>query len=144
MKWFTRSATRPPYSRLRGEDDMPDPGAELIRLVNDYATSQALWVAATLRLSDLLAAGPKSVDELAVATDSDAHTLYELMHGLANAGVFEEKPGRTFSATRLGDLLRSDRPVSFASWARFVGRPCDEDGWSELLQDVRRKRRAPR
>jgi hypothetical protein len=123
---------------------MPDPGAELIRLVNDYATSQALWLAATLRLSDLLAGGPKSVDDLAAATESDASTLYELMHGLANAGVFEEKPGRTFSATRLSELLRSDRPVSFASWARFVGRPCDEDGCAQLLQKVRRTRRAAR
>jgi hypothetical protein len=123
---------------------MPDPGAELIRLVNDYATSQALWVAATLRLSDLLAAGPKSVDELAAATDSDTHGLYELMHGLARAGVFEEKPGRMFSGTRLGDLLRSDRSVSFATWARFVGRPVDEDGWAQLLQKVQRTRRAGR
>jgi predicted transcriptional regulator len=123
---------------------MPDPGAELIRLVNDYATSQALYVAATLRLSDLLAGGAKSVDELAAATDSDAGTLYELMHGLANAGVFEEKPGRTFSGTRLSELLRSDRPVSFTSWARFVGRPCDEEAWAQLLQNVRRTRRATR
>jgi hypothetical protein len=101
-------------------------------------------LAATLRLSDLLAGGPKSVDDLAAATESDASTLYELMHGLANAGVFEEKPGRTFSTTRLSELLRSDRPVSFASWARFVGRPCDEDGCAQLLQKVRRTRRAAR
>lgn len=121
---------------------MPDPGAELIRLVNDYATSQALWVAATLRVSDLLAGGPRTVDELAAATDADAATLYELMHGLANAGVFEEKPGRTFSATRLSDLLRSDRQLSFTSWARFVGRPCDEQAWAQLLQKVRKTRRA--
>jgi hypothetical protein len=123
---------------------MPDPGAELIRLVNDYATSQALWVAATLRLSDLLAAGPRTVDELAAATDSDAPTLYDLMHGLANAGVFEEKPGRTFSGTRLSELLRSDRPVSYESWARFVGRPCDEQTGSQLLQSVRKPPRRPR
>jgi hypothetical protein len=123
---------------------MPDPGAELIRLVNDYATSQALWVAATLRISDLVAAGPKSVEELAAATDSDANTLYELLHGLANAGVFEEKPGRSFSGTRLSELLRSDRPVSFESWARFVGRPVDGSGWAPLLQKVRRARRPQR
>jgi hypothetical protein len=123
---------------------MADPGAQLIRLVNDYDTSHALWLAATLRLSDLLAAGPRSVDELAAAADADADGLYELMHRLANAGVFEEKPGRTFSATRLGDLLRSDRPVSFESWARFVGRPCDEDALRELLHKVRRRQRAAR
>jgi hypothetical protein len=122
---------------------MPDPGAELIRLVNDYATSEALWVAARLRLSDLLLTGPRSIDELAAATDSDAPTLYELMHGLANVGVFEEKPGRTFSGTRLSELLRSDGPISFESWARFVGRPCDGNGWGQLLQSVQKRRRAP-
>lgn len=121
---------------------MPDPGAELIRLVDDYQTSQALYVAATLRLSDLLAGGPKSARELAAATESHAPTLYTLMHALAGVGVFEEKPGQLFAATRLSDLLRSDRPLQFTHWARFVGRPCDGPGSFHLLQRVRTGRRS--
>jgi hypothetical protein len=121
---------------------MADPGAELIRLVNDYHTSQALYVAATLRLPDLLAAGPKGADDLAAATDSHAPSLYELLHGLAAVGVFEEKPEKVFSATRLSELLRSDRPLPFTHWARFVGRPCDGPASARLLQSVRTGRKA--
>jgi hypothetical protein len=117
---------------------MADPGAQLIRLVNDYPTSQALYVAATLRLPDLLATGAKTASELAAATDSHAGRLYELLHLLAEAGVFEEKPEQVFAATRVSELLRSDRPVPFTSWARFVGRPCDEPASSQLLQSVRK------
>ena len=116
---------------------MADPGAELIRLVNDYQTSQALYVAATLRLPDLLTDGPKGADDLAAATDSHAPSLYELLHGLAAVGVFEEKPEKVFAATRLSELLRSDRPVPFTRWARFVGRPCDGPASTRLLQSVR-------
>jgi hypothetical protein len=116
---------------------MADPGAELIRLVNDYQTSQALYVAATLRLPDLLAGGPKGADDLAAATDSHAASLYELLHELAAVGVFEEKPEKVFAATRLSELLRSDRPVPFTHWARFVGRPCDGPASARRLQNVR-------
>jgi hypothetical protein len=116
---------------------MADPGAQLIRLVDDYQTSQALYVAATLRLPDLLAAGPKRADDLAAATDSHAPSLYELMRSLAAVGVFEEKPDQVFAATRLSELLRSDRPQPFTHWARFVGRPCDGPAASRLLDHVR-------
>ena len=116
---------------------MADPGAQLIRLVDDYQTSQALYVAATLRLPDLLAAGPKRADDLAAATNSHAPSLYELMHTLATVGVFEEKPDQVFAATRLSELLRSDRPQPFTHWARFVGRPCDGPASSHLLHSVR-------
>jgi len=121
---------------------MADPGAQLIRLVDDYQTSQALYVAATLRLSDLLAAGPKRADDLAAATDSHAPSLYELMHTLAAVGVFEEKPDQVFAATRLSELLRSDRPLPFTHWARFVGRPCDGPASSRLLHRVRTGKKA--
>jgi len=116
---------------------MPDPGAQLIRLINEFPVSQALYVAAELGISDALADGPKSADELAAATASHAPTLYGMMHALAELGVFEEKPERMFAATRLSGLLRSDRQLPFAAWAEFVGRALPREAWRPLLDRVR-------
>ena len=53
-----------------------DASRELLhRLVTGYQVSQALHVAATLGLCDLLAHGPRSVAELAEAAGADARSL---------------------------------------------------------------------
>ena len=52
-----------------------DASRELLhRLVTGYQVSQALHVAATMGLCDLLADGPRSVAELAEAAGADARS----------------------------------------------------------------------
>ena len=46
---------------------VPDPSTELMRLINGYQVSQALHVAAKLRVADQLKDGPRSYDALAEA-----------------------------------------------------------------------------
>jgi Dimerisation domain len=50
-----------------------------LRMTNGYQVSQAIHVAATLGIADLLEDGPKSADELAEATGTHALTLYRLL-----------------------------------------------------------------
>jgi hypothetical protein len=113
------------------------PAAHLRRLVNGYQLSQALSVAATLGVADLLADGPRTSDELADATDSHPDALYRLLRALAGAGVLHEADGGRFSLTELGESLRADAPESVRGWAAFVGRPYYRAAWSELLHTVR-------
>jgi C-methyltransferase len=54
---------------------------ELLRMSSAAWLSQALGVAAELGIADLLADGPRSVDELARATSSHAPSLYRLLRG---------------------------------------------------------------
>ena len=54
---------------------------ELHRLVTGYQISQAVHVAATLGLCDLLAEGPGSVAALAEATGTDPCSLTRLLRG---------------------------------------------------------------
>jgi hypothetical protein len=110
--------------------------AELRRLVNGYQLSQALSVAATLGLADLLADGARVSDELAEATGSHPDALYRLLRALAGAGVLHEGDNRRFSLTELGEPLRRDAPESVHGWAAFVGRPYYRAAWSELLHAV--------
>jgi O-methyltransferase domain/Dimerisation domain len=116
--------------------DQP-PASELLRLVNGFRLSQAISVAATLGLADLLADGPRSADDLARATDCHPGALYRLLSALASAGVLHEQPERRFALTTLGAGLRSDAADSVAAWARYVGGPYTWLVWGNLLHSVR-------
>ena len=114
-----------------------DPAATLHRLVNGYQVSQALHVAATLRLADRIADGVNGNDELAAATASHPATLYRLLRALAAVGVFVERDGRRFELTPVGEHLRSDAVSSSQAWAAFIGRPYYWEAWSRLGDSVR-------
>jgi hypothetical protein len=113
------------------------PGATLGRLIVGFQVSQAIHVAATLGIADLLADGPRTSDELATATDSHAGSLYRLLRALASVGVFRENEGKRFALTPTGELLRSDVPGSLQGWAAFVGRPYFREAWSDLEHSIR-------
>ena len=50
----------------------PPPPATLLQMMTGYWVSQALYVAAKLGVADLLVDGPRSVDDLATATQAHA------------------------------------------------------------------------
>lgn len=110
---------------------------DIRRLVEGYQVSQALHVAATLGIADLLVGGARASDELAKATGTHATSLYRLMRALASVGVFRELDERRFELTPLGEHLRSDVPESVAGWAAFIGRPYYWQAWAALLHSVR-------
>ena len=60
-------------------------------MANGHQVSQAIHVAATLGLADLLGNGARTSDELAEATDSHPGALYRLLRALASVGVFREE-----------------------------------------------------
>lgn len=106
-------------------------------MIDGYQVSQAIYVAATLGLADLLKDGSRTSDELAVATQADPPTLYRLLRALATVGVLHEGDGRQFALTPLGEQLRADHPQSIRGWAAFVGRPYYWEAWGHLLESVR-------
>jgi len=113
-----------------------DPAETLRRLTIGYQVSQAVHVAASLGIADLLAEEACAVDELASSTGSHPDALYRLLRALASIGILREEPGRTFSLTEVGDCLRSDSPDSLAGWALYVGRPYYWNAWAHLLDSV--------
>ena len=113
------------------------PAATLMRLLAGAQVSQAIHVAATLGVADLLADGPRASEELAAETGAHAGSLYRLLRALASVGVFHEDEQRRFALTPLGELLRSDVPGSLHGWAAFVGRPYFRAAWSELEHSIR-------
>jgi hypothetical protein len=111
--------------------------AALLRLINGFRVSQALHAAVSLGVPDALADGPRSVEDLASETGSDAGTLYRLLRALAATGVLDEQAQRVFGLTQLGDGLRSDSPMSVAGWTAYIGRPYFWEAWAHLVDSVR-------
>jgi len=106
-------------------------------MLNSHFLVQALYVAATLGIADLLADGARTINELAEASASHAASLYRLLRMLARAGVFKEvEPGR-FELTPLAATLRTDTPDSVRDWALFIAAPPVWAAWSNLLHSVR-------
>jgi hypothetical protein len=106
-------------------------------MINGYQVSQAIYVAASLGIADLVKDGSRTSDELAAATETDPPTLYRLLRALAAVGVLHEEDGRRFSLAPVGEPLRSDHPQSIRGWAAFIGRPYHWEAWGHLLQSVR-------
>lgn len=118
-------------------DGPVDAADDLLRMVNAYRISQAIHVAAELRLSDLLAGEPLPVGDLAAAAGCHEESLYRLMRALSAAGVYEELPDGRFTTTAVGDELRSGTDRDLGSWARFIGRSNVWQAWGALDHTVR-------
>ena len=115
----------------------PSPRDTLLRMTNAFQVSQAIHVAATLGIVDLLEDGPRSADELAEATHTHAPTLYRMLRALASVGVFVEETDSRFGLTPLAEHLRTDATGSLRAWARLIGQPYFWSAWGHLLHSVR-------
>jgi len=114
---------------------MTAPQEQMSRMLTTYWVSQALYVAAKLKLADRLKDGPRTADELACATGTHATSLYRLLRGLASVGVFVEDDRQRFALTPLAECLRSDVPGS--QWAMAVMNGEEHYlSWGELLYSV--------
>jgi hypothetical protein len=74
------------------------PRRDLARLLDGYLTTQLLYVAASLGVADVLAGGPRTGGEIAVAVGADPDALTRVLRGLAAEDVLVEddqgRPGR--------------------------------------------------
>lgn len=113
------------------------PRDTLLRMTNAFQVSQAIHVAATLGIADLLEDGPRSADELAETTGTHAPTLYRLLRALASVGVFTEDDDDRFALTPLAEYLRTDSPDSLRAWAMQIGQRYFWTSWGHLLHGVR-------
>src|SRR5882762_6307719 len=122
-----------------GEDRLTarmDTFARLVGIVSASWMSQAACVAAELRIADLLAGGPKRVDELAKAAGCHAPSLARFMRALTSFEICVERNDGSFELTPMGSLLRADAPNSLRSWTIMCGKH-QWPVWGNLLHSVR-------
>src|SRR5579871_4220591 len=78
-----------PDAQTRPVEGMP-PHVQLIQMGVAIWQARALYAAAELGVADILADGPRSVDEVALRTGTHARSLFRLLRALASCGVLEE------------------------------------------------------
>lgn len=112
------------------------PVQRLMELVTGSWMAQAAYVAAELRLADLLAAGPLSLAQLADLTGANEPTLGRLLRALTTIDICRQHPDGSFQMTPMGSLLATDAPESLRAWTLWWGKHL-WPVWGQLLYSVR-------
>jgi hypothetical protein len=113
------------------------PEAFLTNVAFGALMTQALAVAAELKIADLLAENSKSVAELAAATGTHERALYRILRSLASAGIFAETEPQVFANTPYSEPLRSDAPNSVRNGMIFMGADWHWKVWGDALYSVK-------
>ena len=116
-------------------DDMAA-ARELLDLVNGSWIAQACYVAARLGIADLLAAGPRTAEDLAAATGSHAPALRRLLGALGSVDICHQRDDGAFEMTRIGRALQTDVPCSMRAWTLQWGGEAWRV-WANLLHSVK-------
>jgi Dimerisation domain len=124
-------------------DPVETPAATFMRLTNGYQLSQAIHVAAELRLADFIGSEPVAADEIAPRVGAHARSLYRLLRALSTIGIFCETNDKRFVGSPMSDLLRTEHAGSMWGWPANIGRPLHREMWGDLLHCVRTGQDAP-
>jgi hypothetical protein len=116
---------------------LPPPVDRLNQLLLGQFISRSIYLAADLRIADLLRDGALSLTELATQTGSNPDALYRVLRALAGIGVFEERPERHFANSELSTYLRRDVVGSLAPMASWLGDASGWTAWGRLDHSVR-------
>lgn len=122
-------------------DPTRDPSVEardrLLSFVRGYRISQAIYVATRLGIPDLLADGPREIDDLAHATGSHPPTLRRVLLFLAGVGVLEKVGPDRFALTPVAAALRTGVPGSLRPTVLLLLDESHWRPWGHLLHTVR-------
>jgi SAM-dependent methyltransferase len=108
----------------------------LLAMINANWMTQVIGVAAELRIADLLAAGVRQGDQLALAAACDPASLHRLLRALCSLGICAAEPDGAFALTPMGALLRADAQPCVRSWAIYTAL-CQWEVWGHLIDSVR-------
>ncbi len=92
--------------------------AELAELA-DYTFAFAVRAIGAIGVADHLRGGPLHIDELAARTECDRHALLRVMRALTTKSLFVEPQPLMFGLDAMGELLRTDHPLSMRWFFRL-------------------------
>jgi hypothetical protein len=107
----------------------------MLNMMTSYWISQAIYVAAKLGIADLVQNGPVRHETLAVASASDAPSLYRLLRALASVGIFAETSPGCFGLTPLAEVLSAVAPNSMRALALTYNEELYH-AWGDMLYSV--------
>ncbi len=111
--------------------------AALIEVIGGYMASQALALAAELKIADHIHNGVNTSAALAEATGSHEPSLHRLLRMLAAVGITTEPSPGVFGLSAVGDQLRSDSPDSLWAFTRFFTDQSLFTSWQNVGHTIR-------
>jgi O-methyltransferase domain/Dimerisation domain len=109
----------------------------LLDLVQGSVITQAISVAATLGIADVLGDGPLPAEEIAKRVGSAPEATYRLLRLLSGYSVFAVRPDGRFELTPMAGALREGALDSVRGMAILMGHPLLREEWGHLLETVR-------
>ncbi len=113
------------------------PRARLHQLLGGYRTTQLIYVAAKLGISDALQDGPKGLEEIARIVHAHAPSLHRVLRALVSLGLYALDGDGRYRLTEMGDALRAAAPDSMRPFAVTYGDPWWWNAYGHLLHSVR-------
>jgi len=122
---------------MKSEESVSRPVEAMRRFTElaDYIIPFTIRSISDLGVADHLKDGPKTVEALAQATDSNAQALHRALLALASKGIFAETTPGTFQLTPMAELLLSDHPQSLRDGYRMLH--ADIQAWSRFDYSLR-------
>jgi hypothetical protein len=110
------------------------PPEQLMKFIVSRWINKPIYVAAELGIADMLANGPRSIDELARESETHAPYLYRTLRALASVGIFSEKENGSFELTPMAELLKTGAMRSFAL---MFNSDWSDKAWGYFLHGVK-------
>lgn len=118
------------------QQKMVPPQIALLEIGTSFWQSQAVYVAARLKIADVLSEGSQSAQELAAKVEAHPDRLYRILRALASIGIFKELENGHFQNTALSEALRAGVPGSTRDFIIFQNEH-HWAHWGDLLNTVR-------
>jgi hypothetical protein len=109
----------------------------LLELIQGAVVTQAIHVAASLRVADALSDGSLTSTEIAERVGADPEAVHRLLRLLSGYSVFAQESDDRFKLTPMADALRADAPDSMRGIALLMGHPTLWEEWVHLVTSVR-------
>jgi O-methyltransferase domain/Dimerisation domain len=109
----------------------------LLFLTYGVRLTAVLYASTELNLADLLAGGPRTAEDLAAATGTNARSLARMLRTAASVGLFAEQRDGRWAITEVSEKLRTDLPDSLRNLILLAGHPMMWRSYGELLTSLR-------
>jgi hypothetical protein len=113
------------------------PQQVMMQLLFGKQLTYSLSGVARLGAADHMDGKAKPIDDIAAKAGAHADSLYRVMRMLASFGVFKEGPPRHFALTPVGELLKTDAPVSLRYLAMMFGEEFSTRSWEHITECLR-------
>ncbi|GAA6617658.1 methyltransferase [Scytonema sp. NUACC26] len=110
---------------------------KMLNPIAGFWIARSIYLAAMLGVTDWFDDRPKTIAQLAAATNTEPRSLYRLLRALASVGIFTEVSERCFALTPLAVTLKSDCPGSMRYVAMAQMGEDHSLGWSNGLHSLR-------